>query len=74
MRHAEREIRPAVILRKNSQCNRSAWGAATQAVLISVYRTLRLRGRDPRQVIENALTAYAATGKLPPLPSPVADG
>ncbi|WP_288100411.1 IS66 family transposase, partial [Herbaspirillum sp.] len=37
---AEREIRPAVILRKNSQCNRSQRGAATQAVLMSVYRTL----------------------------------
>jgi transposase len=71
---AEREIRPAVILRKNSQCNRSRRGAATQAVLMSVYRTLHLRGRDPRQVIENALAAYAATGKLPPLLSTVADG
>ena len=71
---AEREIRPAVILRKNSQCNRSRRGAAAQAVLMSVYRTLKLRGRDPRQAIENALTAYAATGKLPPLLSTVADG
>lgn len=69
---AEREIRPAVILRKNSQCNRSERGAATQAVLMSVYRTLKLRGHDPRQAIVDALTSYAATGKLPPLPEPVA--
>ncbi len=69
---AEREIRPAVILRKNSQCNRSQRGAATQAVLMSVYRTLKLRGHDPRQTIADAMTAYAATGQLPPLPSPVA--
>jgi hypothetical protein len=72
--HAERLIRPAVILRKNSQCNRSQRGAATQAVLMSVYRTLKLRGHDPRAVIEQALRAYAATGQLPPLPQPVADG
>ncbi len=31
----ERQIRPAVILRKNSQSNRSDRGAATQAVLMS---------------------------------------
>ena len=68
---AEREIRPAVILRKNSQCNRSQQGAATQAVMMSVYRTLKLRGRDPRQTITDALTTYAATGLLPPLPPPV---
>ena len=33
---AERQIRPAVILRKNSQCNHSDKGAATQAVMMSV--------------------------------------
>lgn len=72
---AERMIRPAVILRKNSQCSRSQRGAATQAVLMSVYRTLKLRGHDPRQTIADALAAYAATGSLPPLPPPiVADG
>ena len=71
---AERQIRPAVILRKNSQCNRSRQGAATQAVLMSVHRTLKLRGIDPRAAIDQALRAYTATGTLPPLPSPVADG
>ena len=65
---AERQIRPAVILRKNSQCNRSQRGAATQAVLMSVYRTLMLLGHDPRQAIAAALTTYAASGQLPPLP------
>ena len=72
---AERMIRPAVILRKSSQCNRSQRGAATQAVLMSIHRTLSLRGVDPRQTIADALTAYAATGELPSLPpSTVADG
>jgi transposase len=69
---AERQIRPAVILRKNSQSNRSEKGAATQAILMSVYRTLKLRGHDPIQTITAALRTYVATGKLPPLPPPVA--
>jgi transposase len=72
---AERQIRPAVILRKNTQCNRSERGADTQAILMSVYRTLKLRGRDPRSEILTALRAWSETGSLPPLPSlVVADG
>jgi hypothetical protein len=65
---AERQIRPAVILRKNSQSNRSDRGAATQAVLMSVYRTLRLRNLNPTETIANALKTYLTTGQLPPLP------
>jgi transposase len=65
----ERQIRPAVILRKNSQSNRSDRGAATQAVLMSVYRTLRLRGHNPTETIVNALRTYLTTGQLPALPS-----
>lgn len=69
---AERHIRPAVILRRTRRCNRSEKGAATQAVLMSVYRALTLRGHDPRQAIEEALRTYCGTGTLPPLPDPVA--
>ena len=65
----ERQIRPAVILRKNSQSNRSDRGAATQAVLMSVYRTLRLRGLNPTKTITSALKTYLTTTKLPPLPT-----
>lgn len=65
---AERQIRPAVILRKNSQSNRSDRGAATQAILMSVYRTLRLRHLSPTKSIANALKTYLSTGQLPPLP------
>lgn len=75
--HAERQIRPAVVLRKNSQSNRSEKGAATQSVLMSVYRTLKLRGHDPLAVIAGALRDYVRTGKLPSLPDAVdavADG
>ena len=67
--HAERMIRPAVMLRKNSQCNRSEKGAAAQAVLMSVYQTLKLRGHDPLATITEALRTYVATGTLPPLPA-----
>ena len=66
--HAERMIRPAVIIRKNSLCNRSEQGAATQAVLMSIYRTLKLRGRDATRTIAEALRTYLQTGSLPPLP------
>ena len=65
---AERQIRPAVILRKNSQSNRSDRGAATQAILMSVYRTLKLRGLNPTKTIADALKTYLATGQLPSLP------
>ncbi len=71
---AERMIRPAVILRKNSQSNRSNRGAVTQAVLMSIYRTLRLRGHDPLQTIAAALRTYLQTRQLPPLPTPAIAG
>ena len=67
--HAERQIRPAVILRKNILCNRSPGGADTQAVLMSIFRTLRLRGHDPTKTIAAALRELLQTGKLPPLPA-----
>ncbi len=66
---ADRQIRPAGILRKNSQSNRSERGAATQAVLMSVYRTLKLRGHNPTKTIAQALKTYLTTGQLPPLPA-----
>ena len=38
---AERAIRPAVIIRKNSYCNRSERGADIQAVLMDIQRELQ---------------------------------
>jgi hypothetical protein len=67
--HGERSIRPAVIIRKNSYCNRSPNGARAQAVLMSIYRSLKQRGRDPITTVTNALTKYLTTGQLPSLPS-----
>jgi len=68
-------IRPAVILRKNSQSNRSEKGEAAEAMLMSVYQTLMLRSHDPLKVIPQALRTYLFVGTLPLLPElPVADG
>jgi len=69
--HGEREIRPAVIIRKNSLCNRSEKGTNMQAVMMSVYRTLKLRGHDPIATAAQALRKYIEMGKLPPLPAPI---
>lgn len=66
--HGERSIRPAVIIRKNSYCNRSQRGADVQAVLMSIYRTLKQRGHDPLTIIPQTLAEFLTTGKLPPLP------
>ena len=67
---AERGVRPAVIIRKNSYGNRSERGADCQSVLMSVFRTLKQRGHDPIQTITQALASYLTTGHLPPLPEP----
>jgi transposase len=66
--HAERAIRPAVILRKNSYGNRSQKGADCQAVLMSVFRTLDQRGLDPVQTLVTAIEQFLKTGQLPPIP------
>ena len=66
--HGERQIRPAVIIRKNSLCNRSEQGAATQAVLMSIHRTLKLRGLDATRTIAAALRTQLETGTPPTLP------
>jgi len=64
---AERIIRLAVIMRKNSFNNRSDKGASTQAILMSVFTTLKQRGLNPIKIVEQALRIYITTGKLPAL-------
>jgi transposase len=64
---AERMIRQAVIMRKNSYNNRSMKGASTQAILMSVLTTLKQRGLNPIRTIEQALRTYITTGNLPAL-------
>ncbi len=69
--HAERAIRPAVIMRKNSQSNRSQHGADTQAVLMSIYRILKQRGHSPIETIINAIENFLTKGQLSPLPQKI---
>jgi hypothetical protein len=54
---AELNLRPAVVSRKNSYGNRSQAGARTQAILMSVFRTLELRDLDVIQATVAAVTA-----------------
>ena len=45
-------------------------GSSTQAILMSIYRTLKLRVHNPLDTIENALRERVRTGQLPDLPQP----
>jgi transposase len=71
--HGERAIRPAVIIRKNSYANGSDAGADLQAVLMSIYRTLKQRGHNPLETIVAAVQTYLKTGQLPPLPGRITE-
>ena len=71
--HGERQIRPAVIARKNSYANGSEDGAETQAILMSVFRTLKQRGHNPVSAVSIAVREYLKTGQLPSLPGPIAE-
>lgn len=64
----EREIRPAVRMRKASYGSGSDQGAATLSVLMSIDRTLKQRGIDALATTEAALRIDIATGTLPALP------
>ncbi len=43
---AERGIRPAVVMRKNSYGNRSDKGAGTTSVMLSVMETCDMKGQN----------------------------
>jgi hypothetical protein len=66
--HGERQFRPAVIARKNSYANGSEDGAETQAVLMSLFRTLKQRGHNPVSAVLAAVRDQLRTGRLPSLP------
>lgn len=52
---AERELRPAVIIRKTHGCNRSPAGAKTHSILASVIRTCQKHGRDFVEAVKHVL-------------------
>lgn len=55
--NAEREIRPAVLMRKTSYGNRSEQGKETQAALMSMVRTCAKRGENFSQFASSYLGA-----------------
>jgi hypothetical protein len=63
--HAERVIRNAVVMRKNSYSNRSLTGAETQAILMSIFQTLKQRKVYVTNTIANALRKSLIDKKLP---------
>jgi transposase len=71
---AEREIRPAVLMRKASYGSVSDRGSETRSILMSIYRTLKQRGVDVLAVTESALRTWIRTGQLPLLPMKVTSG
>jgi len=62
--HAEQQMRKPVLTRKVSQQNRSAQGANTQAILMTLLRSAELQGANP---VENLLAnaKNALTVKTP---------
>jgi transposase len=71
--HGERQIRPAVIARKNSCANNSEDGLETQAILMSVFRSLKQRGHNPASTVSVAVRACLHTDLMPPIPVPIAE-
>lgn len=55
--HAERQIRPAVVLRKRGGCNRSDRGARTFECLASITATLRQQGQSVLRWLVTLLTS-----------------
>jgi transposase len=72
--HAERQMRFAVVMRKNSYGNRSQRGAQTQAILMSIFRTCHLRSIDPITFLASSLAAAIRSGLPLPIPEPPTAG
>lgn len=71
--HAERQMRFAVVMRKNSYGNRSKRGARAQAILMSIFRTCQLRGLDPIAFLTSSVASAIRSGSPLPIPeSPAA--
>lgn len=64
---AERQLRPAVITRKTSGCNRTEGGAETHAILSSVLVTCR---QQKRPILDYLVELQRSQGIPPPLLAP----
>ena len=63
---AERELRPAVVGRKNFYGSGSHWSGQLAATLLSVLGTVRLWNVNPRTWLQAYLQACAHAGGKPP--------
>lgn len=61
---AERQLRPAVIVRKTAGCNRTEGGAETHAILASVLVTCR---QQKRSILDYLVELQRSPDTLPPL-------
>lgn len=66
--HAERQMRFAVVMRKNSYGNRSKRGAQAQAILMSIFRTCQLRRIDPIAFLDDSVAGAIRSGSPLPIP------
>jgi hypothetical protein len=64
----ERAIRPAVLIRKNIFANGSEAGAQTQAIFMTILRTLKMRNHNPVQILVDALKTHVRSAQLPSWP------
>jgi len=55
-------IRPAVLIQKNSYANGSEKGAPTQAPLMTILLTIKMRGNKPVQILVEVLKSYLLSG------------
>jgi hypothetical protein len=72
--HAEQQMRGPVLCRRIAQGNRSVAGAQAQAILMSLFRSMELHGRNPVDtVLRLAQTAVAGQPLVLPLAPDEAD-
>jgi transposase len=70
--HAEQQMRKPVLTRKVSQQNRSEYGAKTQAILMSLFRTAELQGQNPIEMALCLAKSAMAGSKVDELPLKIA--
>jgi transposase len=63
--HAEQQMRKPVLTRKVSQQNRSEQGAKTQAVLMSLFRSAELQGKNPVETILSVAKTIIGKATVP---------
>jgi transposase len=66
--HAEQQMRKPVLTRKVSQQNRSDQGAKTQAILMSLFRTAELQGKNPVEEVLSVAKSIIAGDSIDEAP------